>query len=311
MDVSDRGRLRFEGADAATFLHALVSNDVIGLPAGRGVYAVYLTPQGRMIADLRLLREDGRVLAEVPAGLAASLQTRFDQLIFAEAVAVCDDTSATRAALVAGSKAAAVVAEVAGVDAALIEALPVLGHTMAGTFRVVRTDEIAEPNFQVWAPVDEWDALTRRLSDAGTTPVSADLINALRIAAARPRFGIDMTEDTIPLEAGLLDRAISMSKGCYVGQEVIVRVLHRGGGRVVKHLVQMTFGADVVEAPPAGTRVLAGDDGKDVGVVTSAAQHPATGRMLALAWVHRDAAEVGRVVRLATGAGATVTAFAA
>ena len=91
------GRLRFEGPDAASFLHALVTNDVEGLAPGRGCYAAWLTPQGRMITDLRLFRDQSGVTAEVPEGLSAALQTRFDQLIFSENVQVTDITASTRA----------------------------------------------------------------------------------------------------------------------------------------------------------------------------------------------------------------------
>ncbi len=115
-----------------------------------------------------------------------------------------------------------------------------------------------------------------------------------------------MTTDTIPLEAGLLDRAISTSKGCYVGQEVIVRILHRGGGRVVKQLVKLVSDAGVTAVPDAGTVVL--DEGREVGKVTSAAIGPATDAVVALAYVHRDSAEIGRRLTLGAGQGLGVAA---
>jgi folate-binding protein YgfZ len=140
-------------------------------------------------------------------------------------------------------------------------------------------------------------------------PATPELFDALRIEAGRPKFGIDMTTDTIPLEAGLLDRAISMTKGCYVGQEVIVRILHRGGGRVARHLVQLTGEAGSRDVPPAGTGVL--DQGRNVGVVTSAAIGPESGRVVMLGYVHRDSAEVGRAILLDSGASAVVSAVVA
>jgi folate-binding protein YgfZ len=103
-----------------------------------------------------------------------------------------------------------------------------------------------------------------------------------------------MTAETIPLEAGLLERAISTSKGCYVGQEVIVRVLHRGGGRVARRLVALTFDPAVQTLPLAGTPLQV--DGREVGRITSAAWSPHEPRAIALAYVHRDHAEIGRRV---------------
>jgi folate-binding Fe-S cluster repair protein YgfZ len=128
LDVSARGRLRFNGPDAASFLHALVSNDVAGLSFGRGAYATWLTPQGRMITDLRLLRDADCVLAEVPEGMAAGLAARFDQLIFAEKVTVLDDTASTRAVVVFGGQAARAAAAATGIPVLDVTALPVLAH---------------------------------------------------------------------------------------------------------------------------------------------------------------------------------------
>src|SRR4030095_7566867 len=108
--------------------------------------------------------------------------------------------------------------------------------------------------------------------DAGATRVETDAAEICRVETGRPVFGKDMTEDTIPLEAGIEDRAISQTKGCYVGQEVVIRILHRGGGRVVRRLVAWT--ADVESTPdaivPAPGTVIA-VEGKDIGRVTSAA----------------------------------------
>ena len=165
---------------------------------------------------------------------------------------------------------------------------------------MIRTDQTALPTFQVWS--------TKMSSEAISPEIASELIfDALRIEAGRPRFGVDMTTDTIPLEAGLLERAISQTKGCYVGQEVIVRILHRGGGKVVKHLMTLEFDGAVTEVPPAGTTLV--HDGKDVGTVTSAARSLTTGRIIALGYVHRDAAAAGQVLQSSSGA-VTITGFA-
>lgn len=296
----EEGRLRFEGPDAASFLHALVTNDVEGLAIGRGCYAAWLSPQGRMITDLLLLRDEGGVWAEVPEGMAPALLARFDQLIFSEDVRVTDVTAEVSAALVVGAQAASAVATATGADPAAVEALPVFGHLTAGDFRVIRTDETALPTFQVWSP--------KMSSEAISGEIASELIfDALRIEAGRPKFGVDMTTDTIPLEAGLLDRAISQSKGCYVGQEVIVRILHRGGGKVVKHLMTLEFDEAVTEVPVAGTTLV--HDGKDVGAVTGAARSLTTGRIIALGYVHRDSATAGQVLQSPAGT-VTITGFA-
>ncbi len=299
-DISSRGRLQFQGADATRFLHALVTNDVAGLVPGRGVYAAWLTPQGRMITDLRLLRTEDAILAEVPEGLAAALQARFDQLLFSEDVQVTDITASTRAWLVVGGRAVDVVAAETGADPAAVAALPILGHLTSGDFRVIRTDDTDLPSFEVWGKTS---------SEVIFPKITSELIfDSLRIEAGRPKFGVDMTTETIPLEAGLLDRAISQSKGCYVGQEVVVRILHRGGGKVVKHLMRLECAADVTTVPQVAAELE--HDGKAVGAITSAATSVVSGRVIALGYVHRDAAVVGNTLHLPSGASASIVGFA-
>jgi folate-binding protein YgfZ len=128
--------------------------------------------------------------------------------------------------------------------------------------------------------------------------VDLDTFEVFRIETGIPKFLVDMTEETIPLEAGIEDRAISFTKGCYVGQEVIVRVTHRGGGRVAKKLVPWRAGAlapaAVPPGAPGGARILSGD--RDIGRVTSAAFSPALDRAVGLGYVHRDFAEKGTKV---------------
>jgi folate-binding protein YgfZ len=162
---------------------------------------------------------------------------------------------------------------------------------------VARIDQLGVPGFCIYLePSRERDLITGLL-EAGAHDVSADAIDAARIEAGYPVFGVDMTDDTIPLEAGIEDRAISMSKGCYVGQEVIIRVLHRGQGRVARKLVTLRIDGAV---PRRGTRLLAAD--RDVGVVTSAAASPRLGT-IAMAYVHRDFVTPGTTVEAAVDSG--------
>jgi folate-binding protein YgfZ len=300
-----RGRLMIEGRDAASFLHALLSNDVQGLHAGEGRYTTYLTPQGRMLADIVVYQCGDRVLLDVPH--AESLAARFDQAIFSEDVRIGDVSGPVDQLGVIGPAAAEVVARVtsAGVDS--LRALPVRSHLVAGDVRIARTDDAPLPSLDVFFPAAARSALIARLAEAGAVELSADLVEALRIDAGRPAFGVDITGETIPLEAGLLERAISLTKGCYVGQEVIIRVLHRGAGRVAKRLVRLAFDAGV-ETPPAPGTPLSTEAG-DTGRITSAAFSPRAGRVVALGYVHRDAAEVGRRLS-AAGAPAEIVAMA-
>ncbi len=204
---------------------------------------------------------------------------------------VTDVSAATVAIAVIGGDAAGAIARALTIDRAALAALQTLGHEVFGDVRVVRVDDVALAAFELWAPASAREDLISRLTTAGAIEIDPELDEALRIDAGRPAFGVDMTEDTIPLEAGLLDRAISTTKGCYVGQEVIIRVLHRGAGRVARRLVKLAFEADIVAPPAAGTPLVDGDH--DTGRLTSAALSPSSGRVIALGYVHRDAATVG------------------
>ena len=124
------------------------------------------------------------------------------------------------------------------------------------------------------------------------------------LAGGVPAFGPDMDADTIPLEAGIEPRAISFSKGCYVGQEVIIRVLHRGHGRVARKLVGLTFDGDVVPVPAAVVRA----EDREIGRVTSSTMSPALKKPIALAYLHRDFLTAGTIVSV-DGARAIVSAL--
>ena len=305
-DRSGRGRLRFEGRDRASFLQGLLTNDVVALGPRDGAYAALLTPQGRMIADFRLYNRGEAILADVAPGLAAGLTDRFDALVFAEDVRVTDVSAATAAIAVAGGRAADAIALALEIDRKQVGALKALAQMDAGPDRfVVRSDEADVPIFDVWIAHADRDGLIARLAGAGAAEVSDHLFDALRIEAGRPAFGVDMTTETIPLEAGIEGRAISMTKGCYVGQEVIIRVLHRGGGRVAKRLVKLVLDHGPAGEPGrSGARIFkAGVDGAEAGKVTSAAFSPKAGRAVALGYVARDLAEIGAAIEIETPGG--------
>jgi folate-binding protein YgfZ len=304
IDRRDRGLLRFEGRDVSSFLQGLLTNDVLALEAGRGLYATYLSPQGRMIADLRLHQAGDHALAQVPADTAKSLAARFDQLIFTEDVRVVDVSASVAQVSVVGSQAADVIVRAAGEETVRrdeLMTLPPLGHVVLAGFSVARSDEVVVPAYNLLLGAPDRASFIERLEAAGAAEAPLSLLEALRIEAGRPAYGIDMGEDTIPLEAGLLERAVSTTKGCYVGQEVIIRVLHRGGGRVARRLVKLRFDPGLDAPPKPGTSLTYED--RDVGRITSAAVSPSRGGVVALGYVRREQAVPGIRVALAREAG--------
>ena len=309
------------GADRADYLQGLLSNDVAALAPGAGCYATYLTPQGRLIADMDVFNLGDRLLLDVDAGVGPLLLARFDELVFAEDVTLADWGGTCAGYDVHGPAAL-------DVAAAALDALGVACDTPAGvrglaphgccrpaaageTTAVLRTDALGEPGVAVVVPRERAAALHAALVAAGGADVDAAAAETVRVESGRPRFPADMDGETIPLEAGIEDRAISFDKGCYVGQEVIVRILHRGGGRVARRLVGLTVGpaggdgaGAAVPEPGAALR----REGEPVGRVTSAAASPVLGQAIALGYLPRDLSDAGARVEvdLPAGRGAAV-----
>jgi folate-binding protein YgfZ len=296
--IAPRQQIAVAGPDRATYLQGLLTNDIPALSAGTGCYSAWLTPQGRMLTDMHVLESGGMILLDVPSETAEATRDRLEQFIFTENVQVELLAGKLTGVWIHGPKAASVIERVKGMTG--LAGWRDYQHAQS----VARIDQVGVPGFVVYVEPAGERELIAALIDAGAHEVSRDALDAARIEAGYPVFGVDMTDDTIPLEAGIEDRAISMSKGCYVGQEVIIRVLHRGHGRVARKLVTLRIDGAV---PPRGARVVAAD--RDVGVVTSAAASPRYGT-IAMGYVHRDFVASGTAVELATDAGrvpATVT----
>jgi folate-binding protein YgfZ len=310
IDRSDRGRIVVSGRDRAEYLQGLLSNDIVALKPGGGCYATYLTPQGRMIADLLVYELGDVILLGMSGDVKAGVLGKLDQFIFSEDVQLGDVTETFGQLGVIGPGAAkAVAAVVTGVPADALSALDEHGNIRAfvdGRPAIVaRVTDTGEPGFDVFVERGQSDALRAGLQHAGAIPIDAATADRVRIESGVPMFHRDMDEDTIPLEAGIEGRAISLTKGCYVGQEVIIRVLHRGHGRVARKLVGLAI--DGGSAPAAGAAVRSGD--RDIGHVTSAAISPALDRPIALAYVHRDFVQPGTAVTVADGLSAVVSAL--
>lgn len=287
IDRASHGTIALTGADRASFLHALLTNDIAILTSGKGKYAAYLTPQGRMISDMRVVETGTRVLLGVERDVAAPLAERFDKLVFSEDVQAKDVTSELGVVGVHGPSAARMIQNATGTS--VIDLAAQYDSVTSESLTIVRDDALCLVGYDIYVPANDAAALRAELSKAGAEAASEETGETLRIEAGRPRFGLDMTPDTIPLEAGIQDRAISFTKGCYVGQEVIIRVMHRGHGRVARRLVSIVLSGETV--PARGTKIHIAD--RVVGEITSATASPKIGAPLALGYVQRDHAEPG------------------
>ena len=304
------GLIVVSGRDRASYLQGLLTNDVVALTTGQGCYAAYLTAQGRMISDLRVYELGDAMLLVLPRITKDIVLAKLDQFIFSEDVQLGDLSETFASLAVVGPAAPRLLTHMLGAEAADLDAWPLHGNRRfvldGQPVIMVRSSDMGEPGFELVASLAQVSALSGALGALGAVDVDDDTAEALRVEGGVPLFGRDMDEETIPLEAGIEDRAISFTKGCYVGQVVIIRVLHRGHGRVARRLVGLTFEPQH-DVPPPGTTLYADD--KVVGDVTSSTWSPALGRPIALGYVKRDLAQADVVVRTAAAVDAQVVAL--
>jgi len=307
IDRSDRGRIVVTGADRASYLQGLLTNDVVALKSGQGCYTAYLTAQGRMISDLHVYELGDLMLLTMAGDVKDTVLAKLDQFIFSEDVQLGDVSGTFAQIAVVGPEAAQVAARVlGGVSADVLAALGEGGNMRTewdgAPAIVARTGDTGEPGYDVFVDRERAEALVAAFGAAGAVEADAATAETIRIEAGVPLFHRDMDETTIPLEANIESRAISFSKGCYVGQEVVIRVLHRGHGRVARKLVGMLVdGGDV---PPSGTTIRSGE--REIGSVTSSTWSPALQRPIALGYVQRDFVEPGTKVAIGDGSAQVV-----
>jgi folate-binding protein YgfZ len=301
LERQDRGLVEVSGPDRASFLQGLLTNDVASLAAGEGCYAAYLTPQGRMITDVFVYELGELMLLTIARETKDAVIAKLDQNVFTEDVKFTDITEKFAHVSIVGPRAASSLAgtgvyvtrpvqdrEPAIEPSHSLDHLPEHGNVrtrVAGQPAVVtRAGDLGEPGFDVYVDRQLVERFKADLAAAGVAKLDAGTADVVRIEAGIQRFGRDMDEETIPLEAGIESRAISFTKGCYVGQEVIVRVLHRGHGRVARKLVGLAIEG---QSPPAPGALVRADD-RQVGHITSTAYSPRLARSIALAYVQRD-----------------------
>jgi folate-binding protein YgfZ len=274
------------GADRIRFLHGLVTGDVAGQAPGRGCRAVLLTPKGQVVSDMRIFVRADDVRIVVDAGQAAPVAAALARY------AIMDDFSATPAPdfslfSLLGPAAAARLAGT-GVDAGALGAAPELAHAEVGPLWLARVRGLGTDGFLIGGGAADVAALRAKL--AATVPeLDPAVADAARFDALEPRFGAEITADYFPMEVGL-GGAIDYTKGCYLGQEPIVRVRDRG------HINWRLVGLDVVgPQDPRPGDLLTSEVKPKAGKVTSVGRFPG-GRGVALAMAHVSLV-VGATVR--------------
>jgi folate-binding protein YgfZ len=278
VDLSDRGSVRVVGPDARSFLESLASQDLTVLADGEGAHSLLLQPQGKLTADFRVLQIGAEELwLDADVGVGALLAAGLNRFKIRVKVEVVDVTAENARITVKGPNAAARVADALGVEAPERQH----SHVAWKRARVVRADWPALPGVDVVGPRADvgaaWDALVA----AGAHRAGLLALEAVRVEVGIPRQGYELDDTTIPQEAFLERDAVSFTKGCFLGQELVCRIDTRGHvNRVLRGLV-----IDGDRAPEVGTEVFAAE--KAVGRVTTVARSPRLGTV-ALAMLRRE-----------------------
>src|SRR4051794_26776230 len=223
IDRSERGKLALTGADAKELLQGQVTNDVEALEPGRGCYAAFLTNKGKMLGDLRVIDLGGELWLDTERVALQDLFNLIRRSILGADVELHKRTLQQGLLSLVGPTAR----DVAGVAGTLGEEEHASrrGEIAGVPVAFVATDG----GVDVVCDAESTDAVRAALVRAGAEPVSEDAAEVVRVERGRPRFGVDMLGDsTMPQEAGINERAVSFTKGCYVGQETVARLHYRG-----------------------------------------------------------------------------------
>lgn len=280
-DSSDREVLRVTGPDRESFLQGMLTNDVKGLAVGASCYAALLTPKGAMVGDVRVLKRAPDMLLDTGAGFGEKVKAFLNQYLISEDAEI-HDAPALKWVSLWGPQAEREVS-----------ALP-------SEWVLARVPSLFAQGIDVLVASENVPRVPQMLG--GVPQLSAATSEVIRVENGVPKYGVDMVETTIPLEANL-ERAIHYNKGCYIGQEVIARATYRG------HMNRKLSGLLLGNAlPSAGAELKRAD--KKVGWVTSVVHSVKHGQNLALGYVHRDSLAPGTELSLPDGATAKTVSLA-
>ncbi len=304
LDLSFRGRLCLTGADRVRFLNGQVTNNVKDLRAGEGCYAALVTAKGKLQSDLNIYSLPNELLLDFEPGLSAAVAERLEKFIIADDVQVVDAALYYGLLSVQGPKSESAVRSLALPTEVLgkpFQFATVKDETL-GEIYLMNQPRLGTSGFDLYVPLASlgavFDKLVASAKQAGGRACGWRALEIARIEAGIPRFGADMDESNLAPEAGIEERAISYSKGCYIGQEVIARI--RTYGQVAKSLRGLHLADDLKSLPAKGDKLFHGE--KEIGYITSATASPALKANVALGYVRREANEIGTelVLRTAT-----------
>jgi len=283
IDLSNRGRILVDGSEAVMFLNGLITNDIKTLAVNSWMPAAFANVQGRLLAVVRVTHREDGFLIDTDSAARETVLKLLERFTLAGDFRVADLTGAITSISVQGNKAAEILGAVLKQPVSGLARGSVLDVQTGGKrITLIRATHTGEDGFDLFVDVKDSDFLRDELSKAGARVIDQQVAETLRIEAGVPVYGVDMDETTIVTEANL-DDAVSFTKGCYVGQEIVIRIKHRG--HVAKKLAGIVLEEN--DAVESGAKIFSEDE-KEIGRVTSSTFSPALNRAIALGYVKYD-----------------------
>jgi folate-binding protein YgfZ len=307
-DLSARGRVEVSGGEAVMFLNGMLTNDVAKLEEGAWMHAAFPNPQGRLLASARVLRRGDAFLFDTEAETYPAVLKHLERFTLAGDFHVRDLTAETALLSVQGARAPEFVAAALGEEAALTARGRVTRATFDGSdVTVIRATHTAEDGFDLFVEAAHAQALRDALVKAGARPAGPEVLEVLRVEAGVPRYGVDASDANVVLEVVDEAEAVSYTKGCYAGQEIIARIHWRG--HVAKRLAGVIFDRDA--EPPADARLRDCAESREAGRITSSVFSPRLRRRVALAVVKYDFLAPGTELKVFSDGGEVCAAHVA
>jgi aminomethyltransferase len=308
IDMPQRGLLELTGKDRLPFLNNLLTNQTWdketkqGMPPGTGVYAFFLNAKGRIVLDVNVLDLGDRTLLEMDARLVEDFRKTLDKYLFTEQVTIANRTGQLHSISLHGPTARQIVGETTGQEVGGMAPLACIVGRVDDVDAVVWRDDVAGvPGYHLVLSTAEaprvWQSLLQRFGqpDGFQTakrrlrPFGWAVYNTTRIEAGRPLFAIDFDDSVLPAETGQVHRAVSLTKGCYMGQEIVARMHARS--QVARKLVGLRMDDDAL--PIAGAQLF-DDQSNAVGGITSSTVSPIlSNACIALGYVKKPLFEEG------------------
>ena len=311
LDCSQSGVIEVRGDDRTRFLHGMLTNDIKQLRPGNGCYAGFLTPQGRLVGDMRVYCLEESLLITVEPCLRSKVPLALGKYIIGGRPELIDRSENLSILALQGRQPFRLLEKLSPGIQPFAQPFDHQEREVLGiTIRICHVSRVLDDRYDLIVPtnrlIDLWKKLLETERGVDLAPVGFNALNIRRVEAGIPWYEFDMDEKTLPLEAGLEKNAISLTKGCYIGQESVARITYRG--QVQRKLAGLIIAGDILATK--GDRVF--KEEQEMGWVTSNVFSIALNRPIALGYLRRDAFEVGTVLRIEhSGAtlGATVSSL--